>query len=172
MSRRTPGFTLIEVMLATAVGLVLMGASIYAYNSVKKGSSLSQARSMVGTMQTNIGMEKFRNGSPPPMTPAPASSASISTNLDSTNKPYWPGSDTPGQLPPDPITGKNQVLQYSSVASPTPLVAGAPTPQWDNPVFSSGGQYGQGGWLYDPNTGAFRINLSNQQYPEERPGNW
>ena len=99
MTKR-PAFTLVEVILAVAVGLVLMGSTIYAYRAAKAGSSLSKARTIVGTIQTNIGMEKFRLGSPPPMTPAPSATAvSVYNNVDSTGKAYWSGDVSTTSLP-------------------------------------------------------------------------
>ncbi len=32
--------------------------------------------------------------------------------------------------------------------------------------------YGRGGWLYDPNTGSLRVNLSNKAHQDIRPGSW
>lgn len=173
------GFTLVEVSLAISIGLAIMAASVYAYRQVMEASKFSQAKTMVGTIQTNIGMEKFRAGTPPPLSPAPGSSpapsaavpASLLTNTDSLGKAYYANSAVGNVLPVDPVMGLNTVTAYNSAASPTPLVAGAPTPQWDNPIFASPGT-GRGGWLYDASTGAFRINLSNQAYPDQRPATW
>jgi type II secretory pathway pseudopilin PulG len=177
MNSRRPAFSLVEVVLAIAVGLVLMSGTIAAYNAVRQGSQISQARTMVGTIQTNIGMDKFRNGSPPPMTPsASPSGVSVWTNLDSAGKAYWPNAPVNGQLPPDPVLGKATLMPYSSTAAPTALAAGAPTEQWDNPCFygsaAATAGYGKGGWLYDASTGAFRINLSNKDYPGDKPSGW
>lgn len=178
-SKAHPAFTLVEVALSVSIGLAIMAASVYAYQQVMEASKFSQAKTMVGTIQTNIGMEKFRAGTPPPISPAPGASpapsaavpAALYNNVDSMGKAYFSNSATGNRLPQDPVTGNNTLTAFNANASPTPLVPGAPTPQWDNPIFASPGA-GQGGWLYDPNTGAFRINLSNQQYPDQRPGTW
>jgi prepilin-type N-terminal cleavage/methylation domain-containing protein len=173
-----PGFSLIEVALAVAVGLMVLGATVYAFNQVNASSKVSNAKTIVGTIQGNIAMDKFRLGTPPPMTPKPGATPvyGISINTDYTGKPYYPQA-SPGALPIDPISGFNTVKSYNSAATPAPIAAGDPTPQWDNPVFqtpSTGATpgYGKGGWLYDEATGAFRINYSNKQYPEQRPGSW
>lgn len=177
MRRTRPGFTLVEAVLAISVGLLVLGATIVGYNQVHNSAAMTNARSTVATINTNIGMEKFRLGSPPPMTPAPAStsSAAVSLNHDSVGKQYYPGAASPFALPGDPVYNDNTIQVYDSTASPTPLAAGDPTDSWDNPIFASTGgspAYGKGGWLYDPATGAFRINLSNHDYPGDRPGSW
>jgi type II secretory pathway pseudopilin PulG len=172
-----PGFSLIEVALAISAGLAVVSASVFAYTQIAASARLDNAQMMVGTIKTNIQMDKFRLGTPPPAaaTPSPyASSFGINLNTDSVGRPYFPNA-SPGAMPVDPVTLNNAVLPYDSTASPVPLAAGAPTPQWDNPVFLSPGPspgYGKGGWLYDANTGSFRANLSNQAYPAERPGQW
>ncbi|HEY9724143.1 MAG TPA: prepilin-type N-terminal cleavage/methylation domain-containing protein [Oscillatoriaceae cyanobacterium] len=163
MSRRS-GFTLVEVSLAIAVGLVLMAAGIYAYQGMQQSARFSQAREMVGTMQTNIGMEKFRLGSPPPL-------SEVQSNTDSTGKQFWSGTAA-GSLPADPVMNQATIATFDSTASPVPLKSGDPQNEWDNPHMGSPAPVGQGGWLYDPNTGAFRINLSNRDYPDQRPGTW
>ncbi|MNS45483.1 hypothetical protein D3C72_779510 [compost metagenome] len=181
-SRR--GFTLVEVALAVAVGLMIMAASVMAFQGVQRGAKFSNAKSLVGTVQTNIGASKFRSptGSPPPF-------AAVATNMDpNTGKPFWP--DSAGKLPGDPVYGLNGVMIYNSMASPVAIVAADPTPAWDNPVFQGSPTptpppgfvapagytlptaYGRGGWLYDPNTGAFRANLSNKDHQDQRPGGW
>ena len=181
-SRR--GFTLVEVALSVAVGLMIMAASVAAFQAVQRGAKFSNAKSLVGTVQTNIGASKFRSasGSPPPF-------SAVATNLDpNTSKPFWP--DTTGTLPGDPVYGVNGVLLFDSLASPVPLSVGDASPSWDNPVFQGSPvptpppgfvapagyatppAYGRGGWLYDPNTGAFRANLSNKEYIDQRPGSW
>ena len=167
-----PGFSLVEVALAIATGLMVLGASVYAFNQVNKASKTAQAKSMVGTIQGNISMDKFRLGTPPPYTPNPAATPTygVSINVDSVGKPYYT-QGTPGVMPTEPVTGKTTIMSFDSTATAVPLVAGAPTPQWDNPVFGSPA-YGQGGWLYDPATGSFRANLSNQAYPGDKPGSW
>lgn len=172
-----PGFSLVEVALAITAGLMLVAASVTAFRQIQASARLNSAKAMVGTIATNIGMDKFRLGTPPPLaaTPSPYSSTfGIQLNTDSIGKPYHP-EGSPGALPPDPVTLQNTVLPFDSTASAVPLASSAPTPQWDNPVFLSPGPspgYGKGGWLYDASTGAFRINLTNQAYPAERPGQW
>ena len=181
MDRKRAGLTLIEVTLAIAIGLVLLGGTVAAYNAVRASSAMSNARAMVGTIQTNIGMDKFRTGSPPPF-------ANIATNRDSTGKPLFPG--TTGTLPGDPEYNVNGVLLYNSAVSPSPLATGDPTPAWDHPNFAGSPTptppagfspppgytaptaYGRGGWLYDPATGALRLNLSNKAFQDQRPGSW
>lgn len=178
-SSRRPGLSLIEVTLGVAVGLLIMGSSVVAYQQIRTSSKFSAAKSMVGTIQTNIGMEKFRLGSAPPQTPAPGATAptgesvapALQNNLDSASRAYWPAGVTARALPADPVMGLSTVMPYTSTASATPLAANAPSAQWDNPIFANS-TYGKGGWLYDTRTGAFRINLSNQDYPEQRPGSW
>ena len=169
------GFTLIEVALSVATGLVVLGATVYAFNQVNQSSKLANYKTIVGTVQGNISMDKFRLGTPPPQTPLPTGSPySLSTNTDSVGKPYYPQGTT-GALPNDPVNGYNTVFTFDSTATAVPLVTGAPTPQWDNPVFLSATAspgYGKGGWLYDPATGAFRANISNQDYPADKPGSW
>jgi type II secretory pathway pseudopilin PulG len=175
---RRAGFTIIEVALAIAISLVMMGAVIGVYNSVRVSTNMSNARSMVGTIQTNIAMDKFRLGGSPPRTPqpVPSSSAVVSQNLDSNGKPYWPGGIAATVLPNDPILGNNLVLYFDSTMTPVPLVTNDPTDRWDNPVFLSPGAaaagYGKGGWLYDDVHGSFRINLTNHDYPGDHPGGW
>ncbi|MEB3222236.1 MAG: hypothetical protein VKS61_09180 [Candidatus Sericytochromatia bacterium] len=172
-----PGLSLVEVALALSAGLVLVAASVAAFRQVQASARIKTAQAMVGTIETNIGMDKFRLGTPPPTaaTPSPYSSSfGVQLNRDSVGKPYHP-EGSPEALPLDPVTLQNAVLPYDSTASAVPLASNAPTPQWDNPVFLSPGPspgYGKGGWLYDSATGAFRINLSNQDYPAERPGQW
>ena len=175
---RGGGFTLVEVAMAIVVGLVVAAAGFRMYQSVRAASKVREAQMIVGVVQTNVGMDKFRLGTPPlsvATTPSPyASVFGVSRNTDSTGRPYHPNG-TSSALPPDPISGLTTVLTYDSAATPVPLVSNAPTPQWDNPVFLTAGPspgYGNGGWLYDASTGAFRINYSNQQYPAERPGQW
>ena len=166
MVHKRPGFTLIEVSLAVVIGIVILAASVAGFNGVKRAAKFSQAKSMVGTVQTNLAMEKFRTGSPPPV-------ARLQANRDSANRPFWP--DANSVMPNEPITGQNAILPFDSTATPVPLAAGAPSPSWDNPIFLTPGPapgYGKGGWLYDPATGAFRLNLSNQDYPDQRPGAW
>lgn len=184
MTQTRRGFTLVEVSLAVAVGLALMAASVAMFNSVQRGAKFSNAKSVVGTIQTNIGASKFRSstGSPPPFN-------AIATNMDpNTNKPFWP--DSPGVLPPDPVYGVNGVLIFNSLATPGPLSVGDGQPVWDHPNFAGSpvptppptfvapagytapAAYGRGGWLYDPSTGAFRVNLSNKDYADQRPGAW
>jgi prepilin-type N-terminal cleavage/methylation domain-containing protein len=184
MLRNRGGFTLVEVSLAVAVGLILMASSVALFNSVQRGAKFSNAKSMVGTVQTNIGASKFRSatGSPPPF-------SAVAANLDpNTGKPFF--ADTTGVLPGDPAYGRNGVILFDSTATPCPIAAGDPTPAWDHPVFkgspvptpppgfvapagyTAAPAYGQGGWLYDPNTGAFRANLSNKDYQDQRPGGW
>lgn len=177
---RQKGFTLIEVALAVAVGLVVIAGAVYGYNATQASAKTTKARSIVGTVQTNIGMEKFRQGVPP-------SPEALFANRDSANNPFYPGVDG-GTLPAEPLTGVNGMLRYNSNASPVPIAPGDPTPMWDNPVFAGSppptpgfvapagytqpAAYGKGGWLYDPTTGNFRANLSNKDYPAERPGGW
>lgn len=170
---RRPGLTIVETVLSIAIGLVLMGGVVATYYSVRASSAMSNARSMVGTIQTNIGMDKFRLGTPPPMTPVPSASATtgVAINRDSTGKPFWPDSSLGTTMPADPVTGRNTVMSYYSTLAPTALVAGDPTDRWDNPVFGSPA-YGKGGWLYDENTGSFRINLSNRDYIADHPSQW
>jgi prepilin-type N-terminal cleavage/methylation domain-containing protein len=184
MFQRRPGFTLVEVSLSIAVGLVVMAAAIAAFSGVQRATKFSNAKSMVGTIQTNIGAAKFRSptGSPPPF-------SAVAGNLDpNTGKPFWP--DSPGKLPGDPVYGINGVMIYSSTATPAPIAAGDPTPAWDHPSFQGSptptpppgftapagytlpAGYGKGGWLYDPTTGAFRANLSNKDHQDQRPGGW
>lgn len=180
MFRRSRGFTLVEVALAVAIGLAIMAAGSAMFTSVQRGAKFSQAKTIVGTIQTNTAMDKFRQGTPPAF-------SALFANRDSSNKPFYSNTTA---LPPDPINGYNGVLYFDSLATPRPLVAGDPTPAWDHPVFAPGPTptpppgfvppagsnqppaYGRGGWLYDPNTGAFRINLSNKDYPDQRPGAW
>jgi prepilin-type N-terminal cleavage/methylation domain-containing protein len=181
MFRRQRGFTLVEIALAVAIGLSVMAAAAAMFGSVQRGAKFSQAKSMVGTIQTNVAMDKFRQGSPPPF-------SALFANRDSSGKPFYSNTTA---LPPDPISGYNGVLYYNSQATPIPLAAGDPNTVWDLPVFSSaqpsptppvgfappvGSQqpprYGRGGWLYDPATGAFRANLSNKDYSDQRPGAW
>lgn len=172
-----PGISLVEVVLAVTIGLTLIGGSVYAYQQTRSASRVKEAQMVVGVVQTNIGMDKFRLGAPPPLaaTPSPyPSSFGVGLNVDSQGRPYHP-QGTGSALPADPISGLDTVLPFDSTATPVPLVSNAPTPQWDNPVFLTAGPspgYGHGGWLYDASTGAFRLNYSNQQYPAERPGAW
>jgi prepilin-type N-terminal cleavage/methylation domain-containing protein len=184
MTQTRRGFTLVEVSLAVAVGLALMAASVAMFNSVQRGAKFSNAKSVVGTIQTNIGASKFRSntGSPPPF-------SAVAGNMDpNTGKPFWP--DSQGVLPPDPVYGRNGVLLYNSLATPGPLAVGDAQVIWDHPNFAGSPvptppptfvapagytaptAYGQGGWLYDPSTGAFRVNLSNKDYSDQRPGAW
>ncbi len=170
------GFSLIEIALAVAVGLMVLGATVFAFNQVNASSKMANTKTIVGTVQGNIAMDKFRIGSPPPRTPVPGATPvlGVSINTDYTGTAYYPQA-SPGAMPNDPVTGYNDVLPYDSTATAVPLVAGAPTPQWDNPVFLSPGPtpgYGKGGWLYDEATGSFRANLSNQDYPDQRPASW
>lgn len=170
------GFSLVEVALAIATGLMVLGATVYAFNQVNASSKLANYKTIVGTVQGNISMDKFRLGTPPPKTPMPSGSPySIKTNTDSVGKPYYPQASV-GALPNDPVHGQNNVLTFDSTATAVPLITGAPTPQWDNPIFltttSESPGYGKGGWLYDPATGAFRANVSNQTYPADKPGSW
>jgi prepilin-type N-terminal cleavage/methylation domain-containing protein len=160
-SRATRGFTLIEVALAVAIGVTLLGASVMAYRGVQQSSRFAQARSMVGTIQTNIGMDKFRRGTPPTL-------AALQSNLDSAGKPFWPSSTA---FPADPIVNDATISPFSSASAAVALTAGDAQNLWDNPVFTQSG-YGNGGWLYDASTGAFRLDLSNQAYPDQRPGAW
>ncbi|MDB5097588.1 MAG: hypothetical protein JWM80_2009 [Cyanobacteria bacterium RYN_339] len=181
MNLRRAAFTLIEVALAIAIGLVLLGGTVAAYNSVRQSSNMSNARAMVGTIQTNIGMDKFRAGTPPPLTapganpPWPAT-CSVTGNMDSTGKPYWPNSPTAGQLPDDPVLGKHTILTFDSTQASVVITAGTQSDRWDNPCFVGAANialgYGKGGWLYDTATGSFRINLSNDAYPGDKPGAW
>lgn len=171
-----PGFSLVEIALAIATGLMVLGATVYAFNQANAASKLSQYKTIVGTVQGNISMDKFRLGTPPPKTPMPTGSPyGISTNTDSVGKPYYPQASV-GALPGDPVFGYNTVLTFDSTATAVPISPGAPTPQWDNPVFTTttteSPGYGKGGWLYDPATGAFRANISNQTYPGDKPGSW
>jgi hypothetical protein len=177
MPIRRAGVTIIETALAVAIGLVMMTGVIATYYSVRNASNISNARSMVGTIQTNVGMDKFRLGVPPPITPVPSASTNtaLSTNVDSVGKPFFPGGPAAGSLPNDPITNSNVLLYYDSTLSPTPLASNDPSERWDSPVFfspSPNSGYGKGGWLYDPATGSFRINLNNHDYPGDRPGGW
>lgn len=172
--RSRTGLTLVETALSVAVGLVVVAGSIAAYNQINKSAKFSQAKTMVGTIQTNIGMDKFRLGSPVPLSSNQAATPStfgIQINMDSVGNPYYRDSQNTNALPNDPVMGKNTIMSYTYNASPVALSPGAPSAQWDNPVFGSPA-YGQGGWLYDASTGNFRINLSNQTYPEHRPGAW
>jgi hypothetical protein len=177
LPKHRAGLTLIEITLSIAIGLVMMTGVIAAYYSTRTSSNISSARSMVSTIQTNVAMDKFRLGSPPPLTPVPAatSTTSISSNVDSVGKPYYPGAPLPGALPNDPVLNGTLLLTFDSTASPVPLALNDPSERWDNPVFltpGAPGGYGKGGWLYDPNTGSFRINLNNHDYPGDRPGGW
>lgn len=157
------GFTLIEVALAVTVGLMILAASVYAYQQVNQSSKFASAKQMVATIQTNIGMEKFRNGRPEAL-------ADFTDNRDSANKPYWPG-ETGGAFPADPVMGVSTVTAYDSTLAAIDLGSGTPESSWDNPIFQTAGM-GQGGWLYDPATGSFRINLSNKDHPSQRPSSW
>lgn len=176
-SQARQGFSLIEVALAIATGLLVLGATVYAFNQANRASKMSQYKIIVGTVQGNISMDKFRLGTPPPWTAAPTTSPySINTNTDSVLKPYYPQASV-GAMPADPVYGYNNVLYWDkSTATAVPLSPGAPTDQWDNPVFldstTQSPGYGKGGWLYDPATGAFRANISNQDHPGDKPGSW
>ena len=187
MPHNRRGFTLIEVALAVAVGLALMAASVAVFHSVQRGAKFSNAKSVVGTIQTNIGASKFRDsaGQPPAFD-------EVATNTDRTDpaktKPFWP--DSAGVLPPDPVFGVNGVLTFDSTQPKGALAAGdgadlhdlaifngaavpAPPPGFTPPAgYTAPTAYGRGGWLYDPATGAFRVNLSNKDYPDQRPGAW
>ncbi|MEB3196732.1 MAG: hypothetical protein VKP62_05960 [Candidatus Sericytochromatia bacterium] len=171
------GISLVEVSLAIVVGLIVASASVYTYQQVRASARLKEAQMIVGTVQSNIAVDKFRLGQAPPLaaTPSPyASVFGVSLNVTSAGGNYHPQGGV-NTLPADPVSGYSTVLAFDSQASPVPLVAGAPTPQWDNPVFLSPGPspgYGNGGWLYDQTQGAFRLNYSNQQYPAERPARW
>lgn len=181
MFRIRRGLTLIETALAAAVGLIILAAAVAGFNYAQTSAKFSSAKSAVGTIQTNIAMDKFRTGSPPPF-------ANVASNRDSLGKPLFPG--TNGVLPGDPVYNVNGVLIYNSTVSPSPMAAGDPTPAWDHPNFAGSptptpptgftaptgytapSAYGKGGWLYDPNTGSFRANLSNKAYQDQRPGGW
>lgn len=174
--RARRGFSLVEVALAVATGLIVLGATVFAFNQVNASTKMASYKTTVGTVQGNISMDKFRLGTPPPATPLPTGVPySVTTNTDSVGKPLFPQA-SPGAMPKDPVHGWNTVLPYDSTATAVPIVAGAPTPQWDNPIFTTtttaSPGYGKGGWLYDPATGAFRANISNQDYPADRPGSW
>lgn len=162
MHAQRRGFTLIEVSLAVAVGMVILAASIFAYQQVNMSSRFAAAKQMSATIQTNIGMEKFRTGS------APAYDDLV-TNMDSASKAYWPG-DSSG-FPADPVMGVDTVATYDSSLAAVDLGSSDAENMWDHPVFLDA-SYGKGGWLYDEDTGAFRINLSNKAYPEQRPSAW
>jgi hypothetical protein len=173
--------TLVEVALAAAVGLVMLAAAVAGFNYAQTSAKFSASKSTVGTIQTNIGMDKFRTGTPPPF-------ANVAANRDSLGRPLFPG--TTGVLPGDPVYNVNGVLLYNSTATPGPLAVGDPSPAWDHPVFAGSPTptpppgftaptgyvappaYGRGGWLYDPTTGSFRANLSNKAYQDQRPGAW
>lgn len=157
------GMTLIEIALAVTIGLALLIGSVYAYNQTKVSAEWSQAKTMVGTISTNIAMQKFRTGQPPTL-------AQLQSNTDNLGHPYWP--QTNGVLPADPVSGSDSAIaQYSSASAAVAINPGDPQTSWDNPYFQTPGS-GQGGWLYDPSTGSFRINYSNAQYPEQHPSTW
>lgn len=165
MFQRRSGFTMIEVALAIAVGLAVIAGAVVAYNGMQTSAKFSQAKTMVGTIQTNIGMQKFRKSTPP-------TAEEVASNEDSTGKPFWPGTD-PGDFPDDPITLSDAIATYDSTEDATALVPAdiGKTEYYDNPIFQDAGM-GKGGWLYDETTGTFRVNLSNKDYPEHQPSRW
>lgn len=157
MARRD-GFTLVEVALAVAIGIAIMAATVYAYTSMQSEARYSQWKTMVGTIQTNIAMQKFRTGTAPTL-------AVVESNTDNLGKAFWPG--TSGALPTDPIYNSNTVTQFDSTQAPVTITGSTQT---DNPYFNT--TTTRGGWLYDPNTGSFRANLSNADDVEHKPSTW
>lgn len=165
MFKRRTGFTMIEVALAIAVGLAVIAGAVVAYNGMQQSAKFQQAKTMVGTIQTNIGMQKFRKSTPP-------TADEVASNEDSAGKPFWPGTD-PGDFPADPITNTDTIATYDSTEDATALDPAdvGKTEYYDNPIFLDPAM-GQGGWLYDETTGTFRINLSNKEYVEHQPSKW
>lgn len=169
------GLTLIETTLAIVVGLMVLGGTVAAYQQMNQSAKFSKSKTIVGTVQTNVQIDKFRLGTAPALlsTTVDATGAlyGVGRNRDSQGKAYWPDTLSGTAMPLEPVTNVATVTAFTSTMTAVPLSAGAPTGEWDLPIFGSPA-YGQGGWLYDASTGAFRANLSNKTYPDQRPGSW
>ena len=104
------GFTLIETMLAVTVGLMLIAGSIATYNQINRSSKFARSKTIVGTVQTNIQMDKFRLGSPPPL---------LSTTNDTTGQLWGVGRNRDIRQSPD---GFNNHATENRDGKPTPVV--------------------------------------------------
>jgi len=75
------GFTLVEVALAVAVGLIIIGGAVLGYNAVKDNAANSNARDRVLTAVSMVEEYSSANGGRYPSNPATATSVATTAQL-------------------------------------------------------------------------------------------
>lgn len=140
------GFTLIEVVLSIAIGLMIVLSMMYAARSYNEENREKRARLLVESIRKSIEFYRQRCGTYPTL-------AVLATN-DMSNTPANCSGAPPTQpfhgdflatpFPVDPYLGVNAVSAYTALNNPLPS--------------------GTGGWEYDVTAGAFRMNLRDSDY--------
>lgn len=146
MGRRA-GLTLLEAVLAVAIGVVLLAAAMIAMRMRLTAARIHEAKAMLASIRNSIAAEHERTGAWPAAGPATAT-PSLASNTDDLGNPFWgaPGST----FPADPMGGGTNI--YSPPTS-------TPSTPW-------------GGWTYSATDGTFAINLPDASYPGDPPSGW
>lgn len=150
-SRRRSAFTLIEVLIVVIIMAVLAATIIPQFTTSTKDAKESSLKFNMHTLRSQIELYKAQhNGSYPTVTSkslpqlTSRTNAAGATGTDATSYPFGPYVD---QIPNNPMDSKSAVTSVSlSGAKPT-AVSGT-----------------DGGWQYDPNTGAIWPNDSETDY--------
>jgi prepilin-type N-terminal cleavage/methylation domain-containing protein len=150
-SRRRSAFTLIEVLIVVIIMAVLAATIIPQFTTSTKDAKESSLKFNMHTLRSQIELYKAQhNGVYPAVTSkslpqlTSRTNAGGTTGTDAASYPFGPYVD---QIPNNPMDGKNAVTSVSlSGAKPT-AVSGT-----------------DGGWQYDPNTGAIWPNDSETDY--------
>ncbi len=155
-TRRRQGFTLIEVLIVVVIMAVLAATIIPQFSSSTNDAKDSSLKFNMHTMRSQIELYKLHhlgkypdeigdatNGFLPQLTSA--TDVNGTKGAAGASFPYGPYID--GQLPPNPYDGKNTVTSVDL--------------QGKKPTGVSGSN---GGWQYDPKTGAIWPN--NAEYYE------
>lgn len=142
--RRSPGLTLLEVLMALTVSIMIAAGSVYAYRQHMYAVRITQAKLMLQGIRQGIEMQRYRTGSFP-------TTADIFLNQDDRGQPYFGAAGTRLR---DPIHPPRNASEGSPVKSG--LTPGTP---W-------------GGWVYDSSNGVIRPNLDDNDYPSDPPSKW
>lgn len=143
MQNHQRGFSLLELSLSLAVGLAIIGASIFMYRQHMADARVQQTKMALATIRTQLAAYRYRTGQFPTLASMSANDAGGGQRL---------------------ISGPGLVTSQGSFSEPFSGIA------YVYPAGTS--QASNGGWLYDPTTGAVTVNLSSPSVPGEDPSQW